>query len=257
MWWPRPWSLYHWFPWESGTGTLHKHKQRRGSWALAAWPSKIHDQTVNSIKPSLQKLLCFVTHIFLCCHCCAETLRPSECWGSHLHHPPRLQTEKESFKIGKTNTGTHKPDPVGPNWVIPGSALWPIHNLSYSPAHCRTVRQSAVPDRTTMVWFHLWNGQRVRENEGETEVSRTKAGLHSAWSSTGAQSRLKWDNVQPAKMGWGWGGCWNYSSVSHNAHTNWLCSIFPCKKTKYKSLDLAPDIFFYHHIYTCSLILIF
>ena len=32
------------------------------------------------------------THIFLCCRCCcAETLLLSECWGSRLHHPPRLE----------------------------------------------------------------------------------------------------------------------------------------------------------------------
>ena len=61
------------------------------------------------------------THIFLCCHCCcAETLHLCGCWGSHLHHPPRLKKENESQR-GEANTkstkqvvATHKPFLVGP-----------------------------------------------------------------------------------------------------------------------------------------------
>lgn len=162
MWWPRPWSLCHWFPWESGTGTLHKRgarglkqmllvaKKKKDKW-LRSWVNVLH-YIHASRHPKLRLLLrkltvyinyaehnnfksaenifsfyfdncCYgktlkdqlfrgfkwefcITHIFLCCRWCAETLHLSECWGSHLHRPPRLETEKERFRGGKTTQNT-------------------------------------------------------------------------------------------------------------------------------------------------------
>lgn len=50
-----------------------------------------------------------------------------------------------------------------------------------------------------MVWSS--KRQRAREKERETEVRGTKAGLHSLRSPTGAQSRLKRNNVRQPRRG--------------------------------------------------------
>lgn len=57
------------------------------------------NMTTNTVRKKRMRITYYlkkrITHIFLCCHCCAEILHLSECWGSHLHHPPRLKTNKK------------------------------------------------------------------------------------------------------------------------------------------------------------------
>lgn len=50
----------------------------------------------SSVVTRLIKLEYFTTHAFLCCRWCAETLRLSECWGSHPRRPPRLKEQADS-----------------------------------------------------------------------------------------------------------------------------------------------------------------
>lgn len=109
------------------------------------------------------------THIFLCC-CYAESLHLSGYWGSHLHHPPRLKKKKLS-KLAATHLFKHSESSRVPGQ---GTALWPIHNLSYSTAHHQTDRPLLC--WTTWQWsgfiFRIDRGWERKEREREWTVER-------------------------------------------------------------------------------------
>lgn len=89
------------------------------------------------------------------------------------------------------------------DWVAPCGPF-----TTHSTPHTHTVHHQT--DRTRLCWTTWqWSGfifriergwdRKGRARGSEREVKRTKAGLHSLWSSTDAQRRLPWTNVQPAK----------------------------------------------------------
>lgn len=71
----------------------------RGS-SVAGHPSKLAPSVGEADVTRFNRLEYFVTHAFLCCHCCAEILRPCECWGSHPRRPPRLKAQTDSVRLG-------------------------------------------------------------------------------------------------------------------------------------------------------------